>query len=38
MKCLNKILAVALSCVIILNTSNVAYASNIVTNSEEIQE
>ena len=38
MKCLNKILAVALSCIIILNTSNVAYASNIVTNSEEIQE
>lgn len=38
MKCLNKVLAVALSCIIILNTSGIAYASNMVTNSEEIQE
>lgn len=38
MKCLNKILAVVLSCIIILNTSSIAYASNLVTNSEEIQE
>lgn len=38
MKCLNKVLAAALSCIIILNTSGIAYASNMVTNSEEIQE
>lgn len=38
MKCLNKILAAVLSCIIILNTSSIAYASSTVTSSKEIQE